>query len=118
MIDRNRILLFSNGPNNSTAKLLEFQLDESAWTAKKLWEYADGPAVLAGGDVQRLPNGNTLGTYSIAGEIREVDPNGKTVQSITAASKSFGYSVACTSLYDHPPRIGDFEGAGGANGAQ
>jgi hypothetical protein len=114
MLSRDRILLFSNGPNNSPAKLLEFELDEQAWTAKQVWQYSDGPAVLAGGDVQRLPNGNTLGTYSIAGEIREVDPAGKLVQTISANGKAFGYSVACTSLYDHPPRIDDFAAAAGS----
>jgi hypothetical protein len=113
MLNRDRILIFSNEANNSPAKLLEFQLDEQAWTVKQVWQYADGPAVLAGGDVQRLPNGNTLGNYAIAGEIREVDPAGNIVQKIAAAGKSFGYSVACTSLYDHPPRINDFQPAAG-----
>ena len=118
MLNQDRILFFSNGPNNSPAKLLEFQLDETAWTAKQVWQYAGGPAVLAGGDVQRLPNGNTLGNYAIAGEMREVDSAGNLVQRISATGKSFGYSVACASLYAHPPRVDDVVGTGGANGAQ
>jgi hypothetical protein len=106
MLGPDRMLIFNNGANNTPAKLIELQLDEQAWTVQEVWQYADGPAVLAGGDVQRLPNGNTLGTYAIASEIREVSSSGQIVQKIAAGSKAFGYSVFRASLYGPPPRIG------------
>jgi hypothetical protein len=106
MLGNGRMLIFNNGPNNAAAKLIELQLDEQAFTVQEVWEYAGGPAVLAGGDVQRLPNGNTLGTYGIASEIREVNPSGQIVQKIAAGSKPFGNTVFRTSLYGPPPRIG------------
>jgi hypothetical protein len=106
VLNNDHMLIFSNGANNTPAKLIELQLDEKAWTVQEVWQYTDGPAVLAGGDVQRLPNGNTLGTYGIAGEIREVSSSGQIVRKISAGSKPFGYSVFQTSLYGPPPRVG------------
>jgi hypothetical protein len=118
MLGPDRILIFSNGASmTEAAKLYELQLDEQAWTVQQVWQYVDGPAVFAGGDVQRLPNGNTLGNYAIASEIREIDPSGQIVQKISASKKDFGYSIFRTSLYGPPPRIGhDFDGAGGTGG--
>ena len=53
------------------------------------------------GDVQRLPNGNTLVTYSTDGEILEVDASGATVQTIMG---SYGYADWRATLYGPPAR--------------
>jgi hypothetical protein len=110
MLERDRILLFSNGANGQPATLLEFKLDEQAGTVEEVWRFAGGPQNVVGGDVQRLPNGNTLGTYSIAGTILEVNPEGQVVQEITGSlGAPFAHSEFRTSLYGPPPRIHDFE---------
>jgi hypothetical protein len=54
------------------------------------------------GDVQRLPNGNTLVTFSNAGTIYELDTAWNVVQTLRASS--FGYSEWRETLYGPPPR--------------
>ena len=54
------------------------------------------------GDVQRLPNGNTLVTFSNNGLIQELDSSWKVVQSLSAGS--FGYADWRETLYGPPPR--------------
>jgi hypothetical protein len=83
--------------------VIEFQLDEATMTATRVWEYTSGESSPTLGDVQRLPNGNTLITYSNAGTIHEVDPSGNVVQTITS-SGSFGYTMHRPSLYGPAPK--------------
>jgi hypothetical protein len=54
------------------------------------------------GDVQRLPNGNTLVTFSNDGLIEEVDPSSRVVQSL--AAPWFGYAEWRATLYGPPER--------------
>jgi hypothetical protein len=53
------------------------------------------------GDIQRLPNGNYLITFSTSGQIHEVTSTGTLVAKFTATS--FGYSEFRESLYGNPP---------------
>jgi hypothetical protein len=89
----------------------EYQLTESAssLSASKLWSYEPGDAgtdIL--GDVQRLPNGNTLVVYSQDGVIREVSPAGAVVQTIGRdpgdLTSQFGYADFRQTLYGPPLR--------------
>ena len=83
--------------------MFELELDEADWAATKTWEYVpDGTNTGILGDVQRLPNGNVLVTYSAQGVIQEVTPKGDVVQSF--AGVSFGYAEFRTSLYGPPLR--------------
>ena len=71
-------------------------------TATKTWSYtATGARSSVLGDVQRLPNGNVLVTYSTTGQVHEVDPSGNLVMKITGSS--LGYSEFRESLYGPPP---------------
>lgn len=54
------------------------------------------------GDVQRLPNGNTLVTFSNVGTIYELDTAWNVVQTLRASS--FGYSEWRETLYGPPSR--------------
>jgi hypothetical protein len=54
------------------------------------------------GDVQRLPNGDTLVTFSNVGTIYELDPAWNVVQTLRASS--FGYSEWRATLYGPPAR--------------
>jgi hypothetical protein len=51
------------------------------------------------GDVQRLPNGNTLVTFSTGGEIVEVDAAWNTIQTLQS---NFGYANWRETLYGPP----------------
>jgi hypothetical protein len=57
------------------------------------------------GDIQRMPNGNTVVAYSTRGVIHEVNAQGMLLQSITAAGTgNFGYIEKRATLYGPPPR--------------
>jgi len=105
------ILLFNNNSNekidgvtlNGDGKgsiALELKLNTSAKTVSKIWSYTGGPAMSVGvlGDVQRLPNGNTIVDYGLSGEIQEVDSSGKVLQDIQVTG-SFGYLEKRATLY-------------------
>jgi hypothetical protein len=100
-----KFIFFNNGPMQMGASAaLEYTLNTTSWTAtKSAWEYrASGVNSAVLGDTQRLPNGNTLVTYSVAGEIHEVTPSGQLVQKIDA--QTFGYAEFRKSLYGPPLR--------------
>ena len=100
-----KFIFFNNGPMaGGQSAALEYQLNETAWTATKTsWEYrASGVNSPVLSDVQRLPNGNTLVTYSTVGEIHEVSPTGTLIQRLDTTS--FGYAEFRKSLYGPPLR--------------
>ena len=56
------------------------------------------------GDLQGLPNGNVLVTFSTSAQIHEVAPSGKLIMKVAAAPEaSYGYSEFRESLYGPPP---------------
>jgi hypothetical protein len=76
-----------------------------------IWSYSEpGAFSMVLGDVQRLPNGNTLVVYSTTGRIHEVSPTGALVQMITvhqvesASPGTFGYANFRETLYGPPLR--------------
>ena len=57
------------------------------------------------GDVQRLPNGNTIIGYSSKGVLQEVSADGIVLQEWTwPLGASFGYIEKRATLYGPPPR--------------
>ncbi len=92
------ILLFANvgGKNEESSAALEYSLQDGS----EIFRYEGDVFSVWLGDVQRLPNGNTLVTYSIAGKIREVDSGGNVVMEISGSS--FGYSTWRPTLYGPP----------------
>ena len=103
LLDDGTMLVFNNNTNGSPSDVLEFKLNTAGtMSATPLEDFASGSLtsnVL--GDVQRLPNGNTLITYSTSGTILEVDPNWATVQTLTG---SYGYADWRQTLYGPPAR--------------
>lgn len=100
------LVIFSNGDFGGATKIFELQLDLTTMTAETLWSYEDGPSTSFGGDVQRLPNGNTLIAFSSALEIREVDPEGQLVQQLVwPEGHSIGYTTVQDSMYTESPRL-------------
>jgi Arylsulfotransferase (ASST) len=95
-----RFILFNNGTFGDT-HLLEFQIDEAAHQAVLVKDWSDGSTSSVLGDVERLPNGNTLATFSTSGLVREYDAQG---QAIADYRGDFGYATFRTTLYGKPLR--------------
>ncbi len=107
IIDPTHFLFFNNnsGPN-ATAIEAELSISGGKGTAKQVWSYVSNLTVMILGDVQRFDNGNTLVTFSTAGEIREVNSSGTVLQTIkpTESGSLFGFAEKRKSLYGPPPR--------------
>jgi Arylsulfotransferase (ASST) len=106
VLGANHILMFNNG-DGSGSNAIELTLDTTAKTATKNWEYTASPAIanVVMGDVQRLPNGNTLVTYSTQGIIQQVDTNKNMLQSLSwGTGGALGYVIWRPTLYGAPPK--------------
>jgi hypothetical protein len=107
IIDPTHLLFFNNntGPNSAAIEA-ELSISSGKGTAKQVWSYASNLTVQILGDVQRLENGNTLVTFSTAGEIREVSASGTVLQTIKSVGSGslFGFAEKRKSLYGPPPR--------------
>jgi hypothetical protein len=97
-----RLLFFNNG---GPSTMIEVALDLDARTAKPVWTHSD-PSLSSGnyGDVQRLPNGNTVIGYAYEGVVQEVSADGEVLQELEWPSGAFGYVQKRPSLYGPPPR--------------
>jgi hypothetical protein len=115
LLGADHLLMFNNnsrqsfgGPADGTGDgsiALEYQVNASAKTAMKLWSYKANPGVQVDilGDLQRLPNGNTVIGYATKGVLHEVDKNGTLLQEWTwPAGGAFGYIEKRASLYGPP----------------
>jgi hypothetical protein len=102
----NSILIFANKGGSNASAVFEYDLD-----GKKLMSYDSGRSAQNLGDVQRLPGGNTLISYSNSQSyIHEIDKNQKLVLEIDlgagTSGPSLGYILWHASLYGPPPDIG------------
>ena len=82
------MLVFDNGTvNRYESRAVGLDFDSGAWTIDETWAYLSDPPMFvpAGGDVKRLPSGNTLVTWSTAGQIDEVDPDDQCVWTLNLA---------------------------------
>jgi hypothetical protein len=97
----------SAGGDGSGSIAWELKLDLTAKKVTKAWSYksADGIQNDVMGDVQRLPNGNTIVAYSTQGVLHEVDSSGTLLQELNwPLGASFGYIQKRATLYGAPPR--------------
>jgi hypothetical protein len=116
-----RLLVFANnsktlgGSSSSTvlggtgdgSLAIELALDLPGKQASQVWSYKAVPGIQNDvmGDVQRLPNGNTIIGYSTKGVLREVDAGGTLLQEWTwGLGVDFGYVEKRASLYGQPLR--------------
>lgn len=102
LLENGNFLFFNNGRGVGASPVLEFRLEPATGTASEVWRYVSDKNSATLGDVQRLPNGNTLVTYSNPGVMHEVDLRGNLVQSF--ATGSLGYATHRPTLYGPPPR--------------
>ncbi len=101
IISANDILLFNNNSGGTGgSQAIEFMLDPTAKTSKKLWSYQPSPAinVMVLGDVQRLPNGNTIVDFGTGDQIQEVTSSGTLVQTDQGQRGVWIFREACESL--------------------
>jgi hypothetical protein len=97
------LLIFNNKGTWGFADVLEFKITEtsSAISTSLVVDYPGDFTSAVLGDVQRLPNGNTLVTYSSAGQIVELDSSWNVVRSLGG---TFGYADWRATLYGPPAR--------------
>jgi Arylsulfotransferase (ASST) len=106
----NELLIFNNNSANlgGTAGgsiALELTLDPVAKTSTKKWSYTASPAIQVDilGDVERLPNGNTIIDYAIRGTIQEVDASGNVLMQMKSTF-NFGFFDKSPTLYGPPTK--------------
>ena len=109
LLDNGNFLLFNNGSFGSTAAshAFEYKLSTSGtMSATLVKDYVSSNNYHSDslGDVQRLPNGNTLITYSNKGVILELDSAWNVVQSLSVGGGSIGYADWRETLYGAPAR--------------
>jgi hypothetical protein len=86
---------------------VEVSLDLAAKTATAVWSYKADPGIQNDllGDLQRLPNGNTLVGYGSKGVLHEVSPDGILLREWNwPFGATFGYIQKRATLYGPPPR--------------
>jgi hypothetical protein len=114
-----RLLFFNNnstmnmgggpapGGDGSGSTAIELALNLSGKKMTKAWSYKANPGIQVDimGDVQRMPNGNTIIAYSTKGLLHEVDKNGTLLQEWSwALGGQFGYIEKRATLYGPPPK--------------
>jgi hypothetical protein len=116
VLSLDHILLFNNNSRNSTGNpggtgngslAIEISLDLSAKKVSNVWSYTPTSALQNDvlGDVQRLPNGNTVVVFSMKGDLQEVDANGAVLSDWSLPEGgAFGYIEKRATLYGPPPR--------------
>ena len=81
-LENGHLTLYDNrsAQGSTYSRGVEYELDEEAMTARRVWEYRSGgdSASFAMGNVQRLPNGNSLiGWGALTPTLTEVTPGGE-----------------------------------------
>lgn len=77
-VGSNRITIYDNGytspENRHNARALEYEIDDKAGTAKRVWKYENNSYTVSKGtgNTQKLPNGNVLVNY---GQVEKGKPN-------------------------------------------
>lgn len=95
------ILIFANqGGGNQASAAIEYSL-----TGEERMNVSTGDFSQNLGDVQRLPGGNTLITFSNDSIIKEIDAQENVVLTINGGGSRFGYALWRETLYGPPPDI-------------
>ena len=107
LLGLNRLLIFNNNNGGSGGSIAKEYM-WSGTSGSQVWSYTASPAQpnMVMGDLQRMPNGNTVVAYSTRGVIDEVNAQGMLLQRMTSAGAgaTFGYIEKRATLYGPPPR--------------
>jgi hypothetical protein len=109
-----RLLIFNNNTKVAGAAssgtgdgsiAIELSIDRGAKQSTQQWSYKSNIQNDVMGDLQRLPNGNTIIGYSIKGILQEVGADQTVLQEWTwPTGSTFGYIEKRASLYGVPLR--------------
>jgi hypothetical protein len=113
LLENGNLLLFSASEFTSPVYEYSFSQPNGFLVSTLAWTYQSQLFSEHFGDVQRLPNGNTLVTYSMyypqdatapQGTIQEISPLGSVVQTLASAADEgmLGYSTFRETLYGAP----------------
>jgi hypothetical protein len=106
LLDNGNLLLFRARPKDgepSPAHEYSFGLSSGMLLAQEQWFYVSEFNSDYLGDVDRLPNGNTLVTYASDSVMHELSPRQELVQSfVLPGGGQFGYSDFRETLYGPP----------------
>lgn len=102
LLDDDHLLVFDNDGTSGTSRAVEYALDLQAGTAEQVWEYVPSPNIYTFvlGDVARLPDGDTLITWSVAGQIDRVSAEGEVEWTLNAG---MGFALGFDTIYDQVP---------------
>ncbi|RME25128.1 MAG: hypothetical protein D6798_09630, partial [Deltaproteobacteria bacterium] len=80
------LIVFVNGAGATDSRAVEVSIDPEAGRATPTWSYWPDPSLGSPvlGDVHRFDDGNTLVTFSFAGEIHEVTPDGVPIWTLSS----------------------------------
>lgn len=99
----NRILVMDNdGMGGQTSRVLEYELDFTAMTAKQVWSFTSMPKVYVFvlGEPLRLSDGGVFINWSAAGQMERLDSTGKSVWKLnSSAGTIFGFHTLTDDLY-------------------
>jgi hypothetical protein len=102
LLEDGTFVLFNNGESGfNHVREFKLSLPPSAFAATPVEDYTGTGSENTLGDVQRLPGGNTLVTYSTDAQIAELDPSWNVVQTFSAR---VGYTSWRPTLYGPPTR--------------
>lgn len=97
------VLVFNRGDfQNGCSRANEIALDLDDWSAETVWEYSSEECIINYllGHTERLPGGNTVTTFTTAGQIDEVTPDGELVWRVSAVvGTGFGFGGRVEDLY-------------------
>ncbi|MEE2751454.1 MAG: aryl-sulfate sulfotransferase [Myxococcota bacterium] len=97
VLEEESLLVFDNeGSVGVESRVIEYNLDLEAAMAEEIWSYVASPPVFSFvlGDVARIAGGDILVTWSAAGQIDRVQPNGERVWQLnTELGHVFGFST-------------------------
>ncbi len=102
LLDDGTFVFFNNGSSGASSAQFYRLTETGTFAAEKLGSYSPGTSSPVLGDVQRLPNGNTIVAFSNASIIHEIDPSGALVQTLNGPG---GYAEWRETLYGPPARF-------------
>jgi hypothetical protein len=100
LLESSMLVYANRGGGSDVSSFIEFSLE-----GEELRRYESGAFSANLGDVQRLPGGNTLITFSNDSLIHEIDAEDNLVLEINGADSRFGYTLFRPTLYGEPPDI-------------
>jgi hypothetical protein len=96
------VLVFDNdGAEGRVSRVLEYQVDFDNAVAEQTWSYTADPPVFCFvlGDVARLDDGSVFVSWSVAGQLERVSPEG---ESLWRLNTQLGYAFGFMSLLTDP----------------